>query len=236
MKQNEEATGRMREKAPTIIDVAAVAGVSKSTVSNALRNRPGVADTTRRRVQEAVDRLGYRTNIVARQLVQQRTAIMGVIVGDLTNPFYAEMMKLLERYAARHGYTAMFCNTEGDEQSETAGVNTLLEYRVAGILFLASIAGSRAVEEALASRVPAIFVSCRDDRTDSVAVDDQNSVRVAVQHLIDLGHRRIGYLTTSRAEFGGAQKWWDGCWYHGANTVARRSRHEPYPHPRLPHR
>src|SRR4029077_9834607 len=124
-------------KPPTILDVASRAGVSKSTVSNVIRGVVGVSEETRRKVDSAIKHLGYRPNILARQLVQQRTNILGVFVGDLANPFYAEMAKSVERHAAAHAYTAMFCNTEGDSESELAGIETLLEQRVAGFVFLA---------------------------------------------------------------------------------------------------
>jgi LacI family transcriptional regulator len=187
-------------RVPTIMDVAALAEVSKSTVSNVIRAVPAVSGSTRARVIEAIEQLGYRPNVLARQLVQQRTTILGVVVGDLANPFYGEMAKLLERYAARAGYTAMFCNTEGDAASELAGVNMLLEYRAAGIVFLAHADQSGAVERALARRVPAVFVGSRQDWCDSVAVDDERGGRWATEHLLELGHRRIVCLTTPAEE------------------------------------
>src|SRR5437764_10967426 len=158
---------------PTILDVASHAGVSKSTVSNVVRGLPGVSDATRRRVRAAIDELGYRPNVLARQLVQQRTSMLGVVVGDLANPFFAEMAKSVERHAAARGYTAMFCNTEGDSQSERAGVETLLEYRVAGIVFLAFSGESRTMQETLEHQVPVVFLSCKADWGDVVSVDDE---------------------------------------------------------------
>src|ERR1700748_46096 len=85
-----------------------------------------------------IEHLGYRPNILARQMVHQRTTIFGVVVGDLANPFYAEMVKQIERSAAARGYRVMFCNTQGEEATELAGLEGLLEQRVAGIIFLAS--------------------------------------------------------------------------------------------------
>src|SRR3981081_4477107 len=95
---------RLRKPA-TILDVALEAGVSKSTVSNVVRNAPGVSEGTRHSGREASERLGYRPNVIARQLVKRRTQILGVVVGDLFNPFFAEMAKLVERQAASRGYT-----------------------------------------------------------------------------------------------------------------------------------
>src|SRR5579863_930312 len=131
--------GRRETRAPTILDVAAAAGVSKSTVSNVVRGVE-VSDATRARVLGAIERLNYKPNAIARQFVQQRTTMLGVLVGDLSNPYYAQMAQVAERAAFTHGYTAMFCNIEGEETIAVSGVNALLEHRVAGIVFLAFVA------------------------------------------------------------------------------------------------
>ncbi|HVS48188.1 MAG TPA: LacI family DNA-binding transcriptional regulator [Candidatus Dormibacteraeota bacterium] len=195
---------------PTILDVASRAGVSKSTVSNVVRGMPGVSETTRHRVRMAIDQLGYRPNVLARQLVQQRTNILGVVVGDLANPFFAEMAKLVERHAAARGYTAMFCNTEGNSQSELAGVETLLEYRVAGIVFLAFSGDSRTMKERLEHRVPVVFCSCMADWGDVVSVDDVRGGKVGTNHLIEAGHRRIAYVSIPELEDQSDRARWQG--------------------------
>ena len=203
---------------PTILDVASHAGVSKSTVSNVVRGLPGVSEATRRRVRLAIDELGYRPNVLARQLVQQRTSILGVVVGDLANPFFAEMAKSVERHASARGYTAMFCNTEGDSQSELAGVETLLEHRVAGIVFLAFSGASRTMQETLQHQIPAVFVSCGAEWGDVVSVDDEVGGRMCTQHLVDAGHRRIAYLSIPELEDQSDRARWEG--YCQALTAA----------------
>jgi DNA-binding LacI/PurR family transcriptional regulator len=187
-------------RSPTILDVASQAGVSKSTVSNVVRALPGVSEATRRRVHLAIDQLGYRPNVLARQLVQRRTSILGVVVGDLANPFFAEMAKSVERHAASRGYTAMFCNTEGDSQSELAGVETLLQHRVAGIVFLAFSGDSRLMQETLEHQVPVVFVSCSAEWGDVVSVDDTSGAALGTNHLIECGHRRIAYVSIPELE------------------------------------
>ena len=185
---------------PTILDVASHAGVSKSTVSNVVRGLPGVSEVTRRLVLIAIDELGYRPNVLARQLVQQRTSILGVVVGDLANPFFAEMAKSVERHASARGYTAMFCNTEGDSQSELAGVETLLEYRVAGIVFLAFSGDSGTMQGKLEHQLPVLFLSCTATWGDVVSVDDVRGARLGTDHLIESGHTRIAYLSMPQLE------------------------------------
>jgi len=203
-------TVRTDRRHPTILDVASHAGVSKSTVSNVVRELPGVSEATRRRVRTAISELGYRPNILARQLVQQRTSILGVVVGDLANPFFAEMAKSVERHAAARGYTAMFCNTEGDSQSELAGVETLLEHRVAGFVFLAFSGDSRTMQDILQRQVPAVFVSCGAEWGDVVSVDDAFGGRLGTGHLLEAGHRRIAYLSIPELEDESDRARWDG--------------------------
>ena len=185
---------------PTILDVALHAGVSKSTVSNVVRGVTGVSVSTRTRVLTAIEELGYRPNVLARQLVQRRTNILGVVVGDLANPFFAEMAKSVERHAAARGYTAMFCNTEGESESELAGVEMLLQHRVAGMVFLAFSGDPRTMQEILEQHLPVVFISCGADWGDVVSVDDELGGRLGTMHLIESGHRRIAFLSIPELE------------------------------------
>jgi LacI family transcriptional regulator len=194
---------RHDSKAPTILDVAAAAGVSKSTVSNVVRGVE-VSETTRLRVQRAIERLNYKPNAIARQFVQQRTTMLGVLVGDLSNPYYAQMAQVAERAAFTHGYTAMFCNIEGEENIAVAGVNALLEHRVAGIVFLAFVAKTSPLEEALKrAGVPIVFLGLSEQWGDSVGPQDTQGGRLATEHLLELGHERIAYVRTPLVERSG---------------------------------
>src|SRR5881409_910446 len=120
----------------TLGDVAELAGVSRSTVSNVVRGSDVVAARTRRRVLSAIEELGYRPNALARQLLQGRATTIGIIARDLRNPFIAEMASLVEREVARFGFAAMFCATEGDPQREEQAVGVMLDNRVSGLVFL----------------------------------------------------------------------------------------------------
>lgn len=195
------ADGRSQApRAPTIFDVADRAGVSKSTVSNVIRGTEGVAEETRRRVQDAIRSLGYRPNALARQFVRQRTTILGVLVGDLENPFHAEMAKNVERHAFEHGYTAMLCNIEGAPDFGASRVEALLEQHVAGLVFLTFFGGGERIRAALGPTTPAVFAGLRETWGDSVSVNDRTGARLATEHLVELGHRRIAFLTSSHLE------------------------------------
>jgi DNA-binding LacI/PurR family transcriptional regulator len=185
-------TGTYRR--PTIHDVAARSGVSKSTVSNVMRDAGGVSAATRRRVLAAVEELGYRPNAAARNLVQRRTNLIGVVVWDIANAFDAALVKRIEQHASARGYATIVCNTGGRPELEASRIEALLEQRVDGIA-LVDFTGDRAVLSRLfGNRVPVVMASCWADYADSVAVDDQAGVGLAVDHLVELGHSRIGYV------------------------------------------
>jgi LacI family transcriptional regulator len=186
---------RRRPGPPTILDVAALSRVSKSTVSNVLRGTGSVSPATRDRVLEAIATLGYRPNVLARNLVQQRTHTIGVVVGDLANTFYADLVKLLEREASDRAYTTFLCNTDGHAEREAARIESLLEHRVGGILLLQFSGDRSIVSQLVVEQVPLVVVSCWDERLDCVAVDDRAGMALAVDHLVDLGHDRIGYIS-----------------------------------------
>ncbi len=179
---------------PTIHDVARVAKLSKSTVSNVIRNAVGVHPQTRERVQAAIAELGYQTNIVARQLVQQRTTVLGIVIGDLLNPFHAELAKLIEGFTASHGYQVMFCSTRTDEDVELTGIRSMLEHRVAGLLFLCCGNTAERARHLIAGRAPAVFVGCSAGWGDVVSVDDLGGGRAATTCLLNEGHRRIWHF------------------------------------------
>ena len=207
----EDPISHHRGKAPTIHDVAAAAGVSKSTVSNVVRGADEVSAATRARVQDAIERLNYTPNAIARQFVTQRTTMLGVLVGDLSNPHYAQMAQVVERAAFGRGYTTMFCNIEGADELAAAGVAALLEHRVAGVVFLAFIARSAPLDRALRrAGVPIVFLGLSERWGDSVGPRDRRGGQLATAHLLELGHRRIGYVRTPLVEALGDRSRHDG--------------------------
>jgi DNA-binding LacI/PurR family transcriptional regulator len=178
---------------PTINDVAALSGVSKTTVSNVIRGAGRVSATTRERVLESAQTLGYRPSALARNLVRRRSNTIGVVVGDLANTFYAELVRMLERRASDESYTTMVCNTDGNLQLEAARIEALLERSVSGVVMLQFSGDQAVLDELHAAAVAVVVVSCWEMRVDCVAVDDHAGMALAVGHLWELGHRRIAY-------------------------------------------
>jgi len=174
-------------------DVARLAETSKATVSNVMSGHPHVRPETRDRVLAAAERLGYHVNIAARALAQQRTEVLGLVVGGLENPWYVPIIARIERHAREHGYAVLMVSTWGDLSAQTSGIRTLIEHRVAAIIFLA--ASGDAVVRAVPSEIPIVFVSVHGTGGPTISVDDRLGAQLAVSHLLSLGHRRIGYVS-----------------------------------------
>jgi LacI family transcriptional regulator len=174
--------------------------VSKSTVSNVLRGEGRVSVSTRARVLDSIEALGYRPNSLARDLVRRRSSTIGVVLGDLANTFYAELVKLLELQISEAAYTTIVCNTDGHSELERERVEMLLERAVSGVAML-QFSGDRTVlDELSVARVPVVVISCWEERADCVAVDDGAGMAAAVEHLFSLGHRRIAHVTSHLVE------------------------------------
>jgi DNA-binding LacI/PurR family transcriptional regulator len=185
---------------PTILDVARAASVSKSTVSNVLRDSPEVAPETRQRVLDAIAAVGYRPNALARQLVRRRTTTVGIVVGDLANPFYSELAKLAEHRLAAVGLATMICNTDGLERNEQDKIEMLLEHRVAGILMLQFTGQVSLLEKVREAGVAVVIASQWEAGSDCVDLDERAGADLAVSHLLELGHERIAYLSSDLVE------------------------------------
>lgn len=182
-------------KSPTIIDVAKLAHASKSTVSNVLQGKTHVNEQTRERVLQAIAELGYRTNVAARNL-RQRSRVLGVLLGDLRNPFHAEIAALIERRAGAEQHTILLATTGALPEQEAAQVEALIEHRVAAVIFVA-FSGETSVLRSIPDDVCRLFVSFSAAGATSIAVDQNEGAKLAVEHLLSLGHRRIAYVSTS---------------------------------------
>lgn len=177
---------------PTIRNVAERAGVSKSLVSLVMRGSPHVSERRRQAVLKAARELGYRPNAVARSLVEGRTRLIGALVADLHNPFFAEFLDGLQE--SLHGANLRMIVGSGrwDPLFEAEAVEAFLEMRVDGLVLLSVVPGS--LSDAAAS-VPVVIVGERDvSGVDIVVDDDELGARLAVDHLVELGHQRIAHI------------------------------------------
>jgi DNA-binding LacI/PurR family transcriptional regulator len=189
------ATDGPAHRPPTIIDVAAHAGVSKSVVSRVMRADPAVSPARREAVLVAAHALGYRPNAVARSLVLRRSFNVGVIISDLHNLFFAEILDGIAAAAAACGYKVLITAGNLDQTAESGALETLLQLRTDGII----LAGSRlspAAVRAASRAVPIALVTTgiRAPGVDTIATDDVKGAWLAVEHLVGLGHARIAMV------------------------------------------
>jgi len=190
-------------------DVAREAGVSLMTVSRVINNKGDVSSETRQRILEIISNLGYRPSGIARSLATQETYTIGLVVPDVSNPFFADITQGVERLAHSRGYHVFLCNTEEDPQRELAVIQSLEEKRVDGLI----LCSPRLEEEKLINaivKLPAVVLVNRrlhkaeQDTFDGVNLDDERCGQIAAHHLIQRGHQRIGFLTGPPASYSGA--------------------------------
>jgi DNA-binding LacI/PurR family transcriptional regulator len=182
--------------ASTIADVAERAGVSTATVSRVLAGLGRARPETRARVLEAARALDYRPSGIARSLRRQVTRTLGLIVTDIENPFFPELVRAVEDAARDADYAVLLCNAADDPEREAAYLDLLVERRVDGVVIAASSLGGRHKEWLSEPRLPVVLVNAVDDvGLPAVASDNRGGARRAVEHLLELGHRRIAHLT-----------------------------------------
>lgn len=180
----------------TIKDVAREAGVSVGTASQALRESPAVREGTRHRVLAVAKRLRYQPSALARGMVTRRTHTVGLLISDIANPFFIRAVRAIEDVAQENGYNVILCNTDEEPAKETQYLRILMEKRVDGII-LATTAGSRqAVRDVRWRRIPLVLFDreLTGVAADTVKVDSVLGGRLATEHLLRLGHRRIAII------------------------------------------
>jgi LacI family transcriptional regulator len=180
-------------------DVAAAAAVSPTTASMVLNGRnASFPEATRQRVWDAARSLGYSPNRLARNLVCQSSELIGAVIEYVENPFFSSLAAYLNRRVAEHKYRAMFEVTElnSSREDRDQAVETLLSWRVAGILHWWNESYGRDARRAVAESPLVYFGSAAPSgKADSAILDDYGGAATAVQHLVGLGHRRIGHLS-----------------------------------------
>ena len=190
------ARARTGRDAVTIRDVAQRAGVSKSLVSLVMRGYPHVSAVRREAVLKAARELGYRPNAMARGLVEQRTETVGVVISDMRNPYYVDLVESFQGVLQDAGFRTLLGNGRLDALTGDSLVEAFLQLRVDGLCLVGTFPQSQVIADA-ADLVPAVAASGRDmrlPRTDMVANDDFHGALLATRHLLGLGHRRVTHI------------------------------------------
>jgi DNA-binding LacI/PurR family transcriptional regulator len=181
---------------PSIKDIARLARVSHPTVSRALQNSPLVNKQTAAKIRKIADEAGYRASAVARGLVTRRTRTIGLVVSRVDDPFAGEVAGGIEQTANDHGYEVFLASSNADPERERKVVQALAERRVDGIIVTSSRVGALYLPLLAELNVPIVLVNDQYPGAfvHSVMIANQKGSRMAVEHLIGLGHRRIAYV------------------------------------------
>jgi LacI family transcriptional regulator len=201
--------GSSRNKsAITIADVARTAGVSTQTVSRVINGREDVLQETRERVQAVIDLLGYRPNRAARNLASARNPIIGLIISDITNPYYPEIVRGVESYALEHDYNVMLYNTDSKPERERQALTLMEEHRADGVIICAPRMDENELVHLLKQQRSTIVVNrvIAPEVAGVVRVDDRHGAMLATTHLVEAGYERLGYINTIRSPYSGPER------------------------------
>ncbi|WP_228373806.1 LacI family DNA-binding transcriptional regulator [Demequina maris] len=186
--------------APTIVDVARAAGVSKSLVSLAIRGDAGVSDATRTRILDVATELGYHSNALARGLARGRTQMVGMLVSDLANPYFADVAAGIEADAEATGLGTIIGHGRGSAEVLERRLDEILDLGVDGVVVVSAMLDAETLDRAAARR-PVVMVGrpfAPPRRVSVVRNNDEHGAQAAVAHLLDIGHRRITHIASSR--------------------------------------
>ena len=193
----------------TIRDVARLASVSLATVSNVLNQTRPVAAETAARVMRAVEALRYAPHAAARSMRRRGSGLIGLILADITNPFFTALVHAVERAASAAGYSVLLCNSDEDLQREQQHLELLRMQRVDGIILAATGHPSRGRAAALGQlRVPVVLVDRASNEfgLDAVMLDNRRAALEATRHILSFGHRRVAMLSGPVAMSTGAER------------------------------
>ena len=190
----------------TIVDIAEKLGVSYTSVSRALTGKKGVSGSTRERILAEAEKLGYQPNAIARGLVSKSTSTVGLLIPDITNPFFPEVARGVEEACRAAGYNLFLCNSNWDRDQELQCLEALQKNRVDGLIINPGSAANVGFIEKM--RIPVVFLNTRIDdwKTSYVGIDNALGARLAVDHLWACGYRRIAFIGGTDQSYSNLQR------------------------------
>lgn len=190
-------TRKLVDKTADIRTVAALAKVSIATVSRTINGSPVVSERLSKRVWQAIEQLNYFPNTHARSLVSGRSRILGIIVETITNPFFPELIQSFEEIAVAHGYEILVSSSNSDPEILTTCVRRMIERKVEGVAMLTFGEEEPVLNQLSFHDIPIVLAEFRlaDPKASTILLDYATGIRAAVDHLVQLGHRRIAFLS-----------------------------------------
>ncbi|MHA6747753.1 LacI family DNA-binding transcriptional regulator [Actinotignum timonense] len=187
------------KRPPSIRDVAQLAGVSLGTASNVLNHPERVSAATRKKVEAAIDELGFIPSEAGRRLRRVDSKLVGVIVFDVANPFFSEAASAIEAYLAQFSCFPIIGSTGGDPTREADLLRLLLGQEVRGIILTPSSGAAESLKLLSSRRIPVVLFDhpALENGMSAVSVDDTRGAEIAIEHLHSLGHRHIGFINGS---------------------------------------
>lgn len=180
----------------TIKDIADEAGVSICTVSRALNNKNYIADETKKKVYAAVEKLNYRPNIIARSLRTNKTKTIGVIIPDISVPYFSNIVKIIEQCARKRGYTLLLGCSFYNLREEECQVEVLIDQVIDGLILFGGFDNYEHIKKIKEKKIPLVLLDrmINDDEVASVQINNIQTTKLAVDYLCGLGHRQICYI------------------------------------------
>jgi DNA-binding LacI/PurR family transcriptional regulator len=178
----------------TMEEIAEKAGVSQATVSRVINGYQGVSEKKKKLVMDWARKLDYQLNMTAQSLKNNKSYLIGLIISDISNPYFAEIVHAVEKEATRNGYNIIICNTESNIQREKEAINSLRSRQVEGILLVPANKNAAHLRSLQQKNLPVVVITQFSKLFSSVAVDHVKGSELIVKHLVDLGHTKIGYI------------------------------------------
>ncbi|MNJ43682.1 HTH-type transcriptional regulator DegA [compost metagenome] len=181
---------------PTIYDIARLAKVSTATVSKVINNNGKISINTRQRVLKIIEELHYQPNVLASAMKGKLTYQIALLIPDMDNPIYAQYLKSIEASGQGFGFSIVLCSTDNDPEKEAKHITLMRQKQVDGFIIASRFKNTRMLEELLKDEVPVVLFAYEKPELliDSVTVDDYQGGIIATEHLLALGHRRIGVI------------------------------------------
>jgi Transcriptional regulators len=175
-------------------EIAKMAGVSQATVSRVISGNTSVNPEIKAKVMECVRKLDYQPNIIAQSLVGNKTLLIGVIITDISNPFFSDIIKAIENETGNYGYSIILCNTDGNLEKEKKYINILKSYKVDGILIVPGNSKDKYFRSLKESKVPIVVITQDVKGFSCVSISHYLGGKKVARHLIDMGYSRFVFV------------------------------------------